>query len=113
MILAIRLKGLFWAGQNVWDWTLDLAFGGFTIWLSKSSGRKGSWPKGLDFGLGLWRLHTMPDRRLKFLFFISTYFVELSTKFDHSIPRPLDLNNHSVKRPLNQASMYRWLVLKN
>jgi hypothetical protein len=29
--------------------------------------------KGLDFGLGLWRLHTMPGRRLHLLYFIG-YF---------------------------------------
>ena len=48
--------------------------------------------KGLDFGLGLWRLHTMPGRRLHFLYFIgyvfSAHFFRLSAKFGHSIPRP-------------------------
>jgi hypothetical protein len=59
--------------------------------------------KGLEFGLGLWRLHTMPGRRLHLLHFndyiFSTYFFGLSTKFGHSIPWPLDLDGHSVKRP--------------
>jgi hypothetical protein len=61
--------------------------------------------KGLDFGLGLWRLHTMPSRRLHLLHCIgyefSAHFFGLSTKFGHSIPRPLDLDSHSVKRPLS------------
>jgi hypothetical protein len=34
-----------------------------------------------------------------FLFFSSVHFFGLSTKFGHSIPRPLDLDGHSVKRP--------------
>jgi hypothetical protein len=58
--------------------------------------------KGLDFGLGLWRLHTMPGRRLQELYFIGyfqPFFFGLSTKFGHSIPRPLDFDGHSVKRP--------------
>jgi hypothetical protein len=59
--------------------------------------------KGLDFGLGLWRLHTMPGRRLHLLYFIgyifSAHFFGLSTKFGHSITRPLDLDGHSVNRP--------------
>jgi hypothetical protein len=60
--------------------------------------------KGLDFGLGLSKLHTMPDRRLQFLYLIG-YFQPISLdKFGHSSPRPLDLDGHSVKRPfvLNQ-----------
>jgi hypothetical protein len=60
--------------------------------------------KGLDFGHGLWKLHTLPSRRLHSLYFIgyvfSTHFFGLSTKFGHSIPRPLNLDGHSVKRPL-------------
>jgi hypothetical protein len=44
--------------------------------------------KGLDFGFGLWRLHTMLARRLHLLYFIgyvfSTHFFGLSTKFGHS-----------------------------
>jgi hypothetical protein len=57
----------------------------------------------LDFGFGLWRLHTMPRQRLQSLYFywlFSTHFFGLPTKFAHSIPCPLDFDNHSVKRPL-------------
>jgi hypothetical protein len=56
--------------------------------------------KGLDFGFNLWRLHTMPGQRLHLLEFIgyafSTHLFGLSTKFGHSIPRPLDLDSHKV-----------------
>jgi hypothetical protein len=49
------LEGLFWA-RNKWDFlwvgTLGLAFGGFTLWLSKLRGH-GIHGKRLDFGLGL------------------------------------------------------------
>jgi hypothetical protein len=59
--------------------------------------------KWLDFQLSLWRLHTMPGRRLQFLYFIGYVFrahsFELSTRFGRSIPRPLDLDGHGVKRP--------------
>jgi hypothetical protein len=59
--------------------------------------------KGLDFGLDFWRLHTMHGRRLQFPYFndyvFSAHFFGLSTKFGRSIPRPLDLDDHSVKRP--------------
>jgi hypothetical protein len=64
-------------------------------------------PLGLDFGVGLWKLHTMRSRRLQFLYFTGylhlAHFFILSTKFGHSIPQPLDLDNHSVKRPLTFA----------
>jgi hypothetical protein len=52
---------------------------------------------GLNFGLGLWRLHII------FIFYywlFPTHLFGLSTVFGHSIPRPLDLDGHSVKRPL-------------
>jgi hypothetical protein len=58
-------------------WSLDLAFEGFTLGPAKGS-----------------------------TYYIFTYtillahFFGLSTKFGHSIPRPLDLDGHSVKRPL-------------
>ena len=69
-ILAVRLKRLFWARKKVecsfFLWILGLTFGGFTLWLSKSRGCESS-----DFGCGFWKLHTMPDRRLRFLYFIS------------------------------------------
>jgi hypothetical protein len=58
---------------------------------------------GLDFGIGLWLLHTMPGCMLQFQYLIghlfSAHFFGLSTKFGHSIPRPLDLDGHGVKWP--------------
>jgi hypothetical protein len=54
-------------------------------------------------GINLRRLHTMLGQRLQFLYFISyvfpAHFFGLSTKVGHSLPRPLDLDGHSVKRP--------------
>jgi hypothetical protein len=57
--------------------------------------------KGLDFGHGVWRLHTLLGQGLQFLYFIG-YLQPVSldsTKFAHPIPQSLDLDNHSVKRP--------------
>jgi hypothetical protein len=62
-ILAVRLEGLLWAGNKVgcsfFFWTLGLAFGGFTIWPSKSRGSRSSWPKVWTLGFRFWRLHTL------------------------------------------------------
>jgi hypothetical protein len=53
----------------------------------------------------------MPCRRLHLLYFIgyvfSAHFFGLSTKFGHSIPQPLDLDGHSVKRPLEGPLIQR------
>jgi len=40
--------------------------------------------KGLDFGLGLWRLHTLPGRRLHLLYFIG-YFQLISLDSQQSL----------------------------
>jgi hypothetical protein len=62
-ILVVRLEGLYWTwnkvGCSFFLWTLGLSFNGFTLWPSK--------PRGHGQRFGLWRLHTMPDRRLWFL----------------------------------------------
>jgi hypothetical protein len=51
----------------------------------------------------------MPSGRLHLLYFIgyvfSAHFFGFSTKFGHSIPWPLDLDNHSVKQPQEAQSM--------
>jgi hypothetical protein len=64
----------------------------------------------LDFGLGLW-VWTWPLEAshyarskapiLIFYWLLSARLFGLSTKFGHSIPRLLDLNNDSVKQPLH------------
>jgi hypothetical protein len=84
---------------------------------------------GLDFGLDRWRLHTITVQvekpgsswpklwalwawpleashhtlletpSLIYYWLFQPIFFELSTKFGHSIPRPLDLDGHSVKCP--------------
>jgi hypothetical protein len=78
-ILVVGLEGLFWARNEV----------------------------GCSFGFGLWAwpLEASHYAWLKapltiFYCFFPAHFFGLSTKFGHSIPRPLDLDGHSVKRPL-------------
>jgi hypothetical protein len=56
-------------------------------------------PLGLDFGLGLGGFPIWPLTVFYWLF--SAHFFGLSTKFGNSIPRPLDLDGHSVKQPLS------------
>jgi hypothetical protein len=78
-ILAIRLEGLFWARNKV----------------------------GCSFGFGLWAWpleashYARPKAPLTLSYWLlfSAHFFDLSTKFGHSIPRPLDLDGHSVKWP--------------
>ena len=96
-------------------------FWSFTLWLSKSiDQRLGLWTwllvapyydclsrhalevhcKGLDFRLSLRRLNTMADLRLQFFKFycpFSSHPFRISTKFGHSLLRPLDLDSHSIK----------------
>jgi hypothetical protein len=43
----------------------------------------------------------MHGRLTIFYWLFSGRFFGLSTKFGHSIPEPLDLDGHSVKRPLS------------
>jgi hypothetical protein len=64
----------------LWVWTLDLAFGGFTLCPAE----------GYTYYILL-------------AIFIS--FFGLLTKFGHSIPRPLDFDGHSVKRPLESDAV--------
>jgi hypothetical protein len=59
------------------SWPLDLR-GYF------EQGIKWHAPLSLDFGLGLWRLHTMPGRRLHFLYFIG-YFRLISLDSQQSL----------------------------
>jgi hypothetical protein len=63
-------------GQGIkWDVPLGLDFG-LGLWRLHTMAIQVEWvwefmAKGLDFRLGLWRLHnTMPDRRLHLLYFI-------------------------------------------
>jgi hypothetical protein len=114
-ILAVRLERLFWAmnklGCSFFFWTLGLAFGGFTLWPSKSRGCGSSWPKVWTLGLGFRRLHIVPGQRLPLLYFIgylfSTHFFGLSTKFGHSIPRPLNSDTIVWSNPSSTRSHLR------
>ena len=57
----------------------------------------------------------MPGQRLHLLELIgyafSTHLFGLSTKFGHSIPRPLDLDGHSVKRPFEDLQVSSIIVV--
>jgi hypothetical protein len=77
-IFAVRLEGLFWARNKV----------GYSS----------------RFGLWAWPLEASHYARPKaplliFYWLFSAHFFGLSTKFGNSIPQPLDLDGHSVKRP--------------
>jgi hypothetical protein len=59
---------------------------------------------GQRFGLCAWALEASHYAQLKapltiFYWLFSAHFFGLSTKFGHSIARPLDLDGHSVNRP--------------
>jgi hypothetical protein len=102
-ILALDWRGCFGKGIK-WDppsffWTLGLAFGGFALWLSKSR------VHGQRFRLWTWPLETSHYARPKapipiFYWLFLAHLFGLSTKIGHSIPQPLDLGDHSMKRPL-------------
>jgi hypothetical protein len=92
-ILAIWLEGLFWARNKV----------GCSFFL-------------LDFGFGLWKLshYARPKVSILILYWLFlAIFFGLSTKFGHSIPRPLDLDGHSVKRPYDFFTKARSQKLAN
>jgi hypothetical protein len=56
--------------------------------------------KCLDFGLDLWRRHIIYNRRLQFLYSIDYLYSTHSFGMAIHIPRPLDLDNHSVNGAL-------------
>jgi hypothetical protein len=104
--LAVRLEGLYWEGNKVgcsfFLWTLGLAFGASHY---DCPSREAVRVHGQRFGLWTLGLEASHYARPKapipiFYWLFSAHFFGLSTKFGHSIPRPLDLDGHSAKRPL-------------
>jgi hypothetical protein len=105
-ILAVRLEGLFWArnkvgcsfGFGLWAWPLEASHYDRPSWEAVGVHEQ-------RFGLWTWPLeashYAWPKAPLVILYWLwfSTHFFGLSTKFGHSIPRPLDFNGHGVKRP--------------
>jgi hypothetical protein len=104
-----------WVGR---EWKLKLWSRGRRFFSLKNQSLTRSWPLdwrgyfeqgikwdaplSLNVELGLWKLHTIPRSKapLTILYWLfSTHFFGFSTKFGHSIPRPLDLDGHSVKWP--------------
>jgi hypothetical protein len=76
----LNWRGYFEQGIK-WDAPLGLDFG-LSLWRLHTMAVQVERPwefmaKGLDFGLGLWRLHTMPSQRLRLLYFIG-YFQLIS-----------------------------------
>ena len=110
-ILFPRLTFRVWANPAVHS-TQGSGDFGFGLWAcSKRLQHYGrpSWEvmgvHGQRFGLWTWPLKASYYARLKapltpFYWLFSAHFFGLSAKFEHSIPWPLDLDNHSVKRPL-------------
>jgi len=82
---------------GLWAWPLEAShFGRPSQEVVEGHGER--------FGLSVWPLEASQYVWLKapltiFDWLFSTHFLGLSTKFDHSIPRPLDLDGHSVKWP--------------
>jgi hypothetical protein len=73
----------------LWVWTLDLAFGGFTLCPAK------------DFNYYILLAIFNPFHWYMFIGeHIGFSCCSDSTKFGHSIPQPLDFDGHSVKWPL-------------
>jgi hypothetical protein len=104
-ILGVRVEGLFWARNKE-----GCSFGfGLSAWLLEAShyrcpSREAVGVHGQRFGLWAWPLEASHSARPKaphtiFYWLFSAHFFGLSTKFGHSIPRPLDLDVHSVKQP--------------
>jgi hypothetical protein len=84
---------------GLWAWPLEASHYGHPS--QEAMGVHGQKVWTLEFGL--WRLHIVSGWRLQFLYFVgyvfAAHFFGLSTKFGHSIMRPLNLDSHSVKRP--------------
>jgi hypothetical protein len=78
--MARRLEGWFRPRNKVkcsfFLWTLSLAFGGFTLNPVEGS-----------------------NSQILLANSFSAHLFGLSTKFDHSIPQPLNSDGHNVKRP--------------
>jgi hypothetical protein len=102
-ILAVRLEGLFWA-KNKMGFPLGSDFG-LGLWRLHTMAVQVErpWDSWQTFGLWIrpWRLHIVPGRRLRSLYFtgwlFSAHFFGLSTKLGHSVPWPLDFDGHSMK----------------
>jgi hypothetical protein len=82
---------------GLWAWPLEASH------FSRSS-REAVGIHGQRFGLCAWPLEASRYAQLKapltiFYWLFSAHFFGLSTKFDHSIAQPLDLDDHSVNRP--------------
>jgi hypothetical protein len=68
----------------LWVWTLGLALGPVHTLAVQVERPWEFMAKGLDFALGLWRLHTMPSWRLRLLYFIG-YFQLISLDSQQSL----------------------------
>ena len=82
-ILAVRLEGMFWVGNKVdcsfFMWTLGLAFGGFTLWPSKSRGHGSSWPKVWTLGLAFEGFTLCPAEGSTYYILLAIFSSFLST----------------------------------
>jgi hypothetical protein len=104
-ILFVRLEGLFWAGLK---WLASSSFG-LWVWQVEAShynqpSREAAGVHTHRFGLWGWPLeashYAQPKAPIPMFYWLYlAHLFGLSTKFGHSIPHPLDLDSHSVKRP--------------
>jgi hypothetical protein len=72
------------------------------------------WTCSFEFGVWTWPLEASHYAQMKapltIIYWLSAHFFGLSTKFGHSIARPLDLDNHSVNRPLDAFKCCHWEI---
>jgi hypothetical protein len=85
-------------GFGLWAWRLEASHYG-------RPSREAVGVHGQRFGLWAWPLeashYAQPKAPLTIFYWLfSAHLFGLLTKFGHSIPRPLDLDGHSVNRPL-------------
>jgi hypothetical protein len=85
-----------WFG--LWAWPLEASH-------YRCPSREAMGIHGQRFGCWAWSLEASHYARPKapipiFYWLFLAHFFGLSTKFGHSIPRPLDLDGHNVKQPL-------------
>jgi hypothetical protein len=87
---------------GLWAWPLEASHFG-------CPSREAVGVHGQRFGLCAWPSEASHYAQLKapltiFYWLFSAHFFGLSTKFGHSIARPLDLDGHSVNQPLEWNS---------
>jgi hypothetical protein len=89
----------------LWVWTLGLAFGGFTLWPSKSRGHGSSWPQVWTSGLAFGGFTLCPAEGSTYYILLAIYFQLISLDSQQSLATQSHglstwMAINSVKRPL-------------